>query len=121
MTAASVTAVRYACALARSLRIRLELLHVVPEDATPAAVDRAYRTLHLSVPPDLGEEVSSHVRRGDPRTEIPSYAAITEPTFVMLGGHARGFVRHFFTPDTTQAVVRRLECPAWVIPASVTA
>jgi nucleotide-binding universal stress UspA family protein len=118
LTPGSASAVQYACALARHLRIEVELLHVMPDDATGAAVNHAYRVLKGFVPPDLADHVEARVRHGDPRTEIPAYVEITAPTFVMLGEHARGFLRHFFTTDTTQAVVRRIGCPAWIVPAA---
>jgi nucleotide-binding universal stress UspA family protein len=121
LTPGSAAAVQYACGLARHLRIEVELLHVMPDDATGAAIDHAYRVLDGFVPPDLADEVSARVRHGDPRTEIPAYAEVTAPTFVILGEHARGFVRHFFTTDTTQAVVRRIDCPAWIVPAAAAA
>jgi nucleotide-binding universal stress UspA family protein len=75
-------------------------------------------TLVGLVPPALVETVSAHVRRGEPGTVITSYVEVTAPAFVILGEHARGFIRRFLTPATTQAVVRRIHCPAWVIPAS---
>ena len=118
LTPASGIAVRYACELGRQLGMHVELLHVMPDDASGAACDRAHRALVGLVPPDLVETMSTHVRRGEPGTEITSYVEVTAPAFVVLGEHARGFVRRFLTPDTTQAIVRRIHCPAWVIPAS---
>jgi nucleotide-binding universal stress UspA family protein len=118
LTPASAVAVGYACALARRLSIHVELLHVMPDDAGGAACDRAYRTLDGLVPPDLVGNVSARVRHGEPGTEITRYVEVTSPAFVLLGEHARGLLRHLLTPDTTQAVLRRIECPAWVVPAS---
>jgi len=118
LTPASAAAVSHACTLARYPGLHVELLHVVPDDASASACDRAHRALVGLVPPDLVETVSAHVRRGEPGTEITNYVEVTAPAFVILGEHARGFVRRFLTPDTTQAVVRRIHCPAWVIPAS---
>jgi nucleotide-binding universal stress UspA family protein len=121
LTPASAAAVGYACMLARRLDIRLELLHVLSDDASAATCDRALRAIDGLVPPDLVGNVSAHVRRGEPGAEITSYVAATAPAFVVLGEHARGFIRHLLTPDTTQAVMRRIDCPAWVIPASAAA
>jgi nucleotide-binding universal stress UspA family protein len=118
LTPASRTAVRYACELGRQLGVHVELLRVVSDDASGGACDRAHGVLAGLVPPDLVGKVSARVRRGEPGTEITSYIEVTAPAFVVLGEHARGFVRRFLTPDTTQAVVRRIHCPAWVIPAS---
>jgi nucleotide-binding universal stress UspA family protein len=117
LTPASAAAVRYACALARRLAFQIELLHVVSDDASGTAFDRAQRALVDLVPSDLLGDVSAHVRRGEPGQVITSYVDVTEPAFVVLGEHARGLVRRLLTPDTTQAVMRRIGCPAWVIPA----
>ena len=119
LTPASAAAVAYACSLARQLAFHVELLHVVHDDVSYAACDRAKRALAELVPPDLLANVSTHVRRGEPGREITRYVDATAPAFVMLGEHARGFLRHLLTPDTTQAVMRRIDCPAWVVPASV--
>ena len=118
LTSASAAAVGYACALARHTGVHVELMHVLPDGASGATVDRAQRIMDGFVPPDMVGKVSAHVRRGEPATEITSYVDVTDPAFVMLGEHARGLIRHLLTPDTTQAVVRRIRCPAWVVPAS---
>ena len=118
LSRASAVAVDYACALARRLGLRLELLHVMADDASVATCDRAQRTLLGFVPPDLVGIASAHVRRGEPGREITRYVDATAPAFVVLGEHARGFVRHLLTPDTTQGIMRRIGCPAWVVPAS---
>jgi nucleotide-binding universal stress UspA family protein len=121
LTPASATAVAYACSLARRCACHVELLHVIGDDATGNACERAHRALIDLVPLDLLGDVSTHVRRGEPATEITRYVAATEPAFVVLGEHAPGLLRRLFTPDTTQAVMRRIERPAWVIPATAVA
>lgn len=121
LTATSVTAVGYACALARDVGIHLELLHVLPAEAAGAAVIHAQARLEGLVPPDLVDAVSAHLRRGDPVDETALYVAALAPAFVVLGQHARSMVRHLFTRDTTRALVRRVECPAWVVPATSSA
>jgi nucleotide-binding universal stress UspA family protein len=121
LTPASAAAVGYACSLARRFACHVELLHVIDDDATGNACERAHRELINLVPPDLLGEVSTHVRRGEPGKEITHYVAATEPAFLVLGEHAPGFLRRLLTPDTTQAVMRRIECPAWVVPASAVA
>jgi universal stress protein A len=121
LTPASAAAVAYACSLARQFALHIELLHVIGEDVTGNACDRAHRALVDLVPFDLLGEVSTHVRRGEPGSEITRYVAATEPAFVVLGEHAPGFLRRLLTPDTTQAVMRRIECPAWVVPARAVA
>jgi nucleotide-binding universal stress UspA family protein len=117
---ASAAAVAYACSLARQLAFHVELLHVVHDDASGAACERAQRALVDMVPPDM-LAVWTHVRRGDPGREITRYVDATAPAFVVLGEHVRGFLRRFLTPDTPQAVMRRIDCPAWIVPASVAA
>ena len=118
LSPASAVAVDYACELARRLGIVIELLHVMSEDAGVAACDRAQRMLLGFVPPDLVGIASAHIRCGEPAAEITRYVDATAPAFVVLGEHARGFVRHLLTPDTTQGIMRRIDCPAWVVPAS---
>jgi len=118
LTPASAAAVVYACALARDIGVHVAVLHVLPKDASDGAVHDAHRMMDKLVPPDLVDKVSSRVRRGEPGAEITDYVEIADPAFVILGEHARGFVRRLLTPDTTQAVVRGIRCPAWVVPAS---
>jgi nucleotide-binding universal stress UspA family protein len=121
LTPASAVAVAYAGSLARRLALQIELLHVLQDDDSGPACDRAHRALVGLVPFDLLGEVSTHVRRGEPGREITRYVEVTQPAFVVLGEHARGVLRNLLTPDTTQAVMRRIDCPAWIVPANVAA
>jgi len=118
LSSTSASAVAWACALAREIEMRVDLLHVLPVDAGGAAVDHAQAAMDGLVPLDLVDEVSAHLRRGDPIDEIARYLDVTDPAFVVLGEHSRGIFRHLFTRDTTRALVRRVRCPAWVVPAS---
>jgi nucleotide-binding universal stress UspA family protein len=121
LTRGSSAAVAYACALARELPLRLDLLHVVTVDPSDATVAHAQVGIDSHVPPDLVGRVVGHVRVGPAAETIAEYADETAPAFVVLGEHARGFVRRLLTRDTTRDVMHSLRCPVWVVPPQATA
>jgi universal stress protein A len=116
-------AVAYACALARRVPLRLEVLHVLSSAQARSgdAVRAAEARLAASVPGDVAGRVTARMRSGNPREEILAHLAESRPAFAVLGEHARDLVRHLFTPDTTRAVVHEAPCPVWVVPARAAA
>ena len=119
LTRGSSASVAYACALARQLPIRLDLLHVATGDPDDAAVERAEVAIDAHVPPDLADRATAHVRIGPAVETIVQYADETLPGFVVLGEHAHSLVRRLLTRDTTRAVMRELRCPVWVVPPGI--
>ncbi|HKA30581.1 MAG TPA: universal stress protein [Candidatus Binatia bacterium] len=113
-------ALRYACALARTVPLHLELLHVLPAGRSAVAEEAAREQLDASVPADLRTRVVTAVRRGEATAEILAHLAEARPQFAVLGEHARDVVRHMFTCDTARAVVHGASCPVWIVPAAAT-
>ena len=112
-------AVAYACALARIVPLRLDLLHVLPRGPgrSAAAENAAREQLEAAVPPDLTSRVTTSVRYGEPRNEILAHLAEVRPPFAVLGEHAREIWRHLFTQDTTRMIMHAASCPVWIVPA----
>lgn len=117
LTAASAAAVRYACDLARKLPLRLDLLHVVDTlHAARHSTVGAETALDALVPPDLVDQVESHVLAGPAAPSIIRHVYDTAPAFVILGEHAHGWLRSLFTRDTASEVMHGVRCPVWVVP-----
>jgi nucleotide-binding universal stress UspA family protein len=120
----SLACVRYALELAATWSVRVDLLHVV-ETAYPGPrgdvrvreEESIRRRLLALVPEELERSVACHVRHGDPSTEIATVAEILDPQAIVIGNHARGLLRKFFTHDTSREVLHRTQCPTWVVPA----
>ena len=112
-------ALEYACALARTVPVNLELLHVLPgrTHRSSAAESTARARLDAAVPDDLTARVTTCVRHGEPTTEILSHLAEVRPQFAVLGEHARDVMRHLFTRDTARGVVHAASCPVWIVTA----
>ncbi|MCC6765607.1 MAG: universal stress protein [Deltaproteobacteria bacterium] len=102
--------------LARTLGLRLHLLHVEAAGATSRAHDEAHRRLAERVPPDLVARVDCHLDSGDPSERIMSFLHERAPAFAVMGEHARGFVGRYFTHDTARDVLHRAPCPVWFVP-----
>ena len=106
----------YAFALARRLpTMQLDLLHVV-EERSIAATRAARGELDARVPLDLSARTRSVVLEGDPVDEIVGFTEQAGSAFLIMGEHARGLLRRFFTRDTASAVLHRARCPAWFVP-----
>lgn len=124
-------AMNYAFELARSVPMRLRLLHVVPAgsnlvvDIDPAAVplirgessvEQAHRRLRAMVPEDLEGRVTVRVEIGDPAEKIADVAERVGASCLFMGAHARGFLRRILTRDTSLAVLHSTPCPVWFVP-----
>jgi nucleotide-binding universal stress UspA family protein len=124
LTPDSIACVRYAMELAATWSVRVDLLHVV-ETAYPGPhgearfrlEDDVRRRLIELVPEELERLVECHVRFGDPSTEIATAAEILDPQAIVIGNHARGPLRRFFTRDTSRGVLQRTQIPTWIVPA----
>ncbi len=127
----AASAVAYALELARSSPIELHLLHVQPRtersimpidhsEAAVAAGDVVEETRHRLqelVPADLAERVACHVEIGLPADGIMAEAKKLDAELIVMGEHARGFFRRYFTRDTSREMLHRARCPVWFVPA----
>jgi universal stress protein A len=115
-------AVTYAFELARSFAITLHLIHVVAAPrrgatATTGPARETRRRLRKMVPLDLEGRVCTHVAFGEPAEEIAGAAEAVAAACVVMGGHARGLVKRFFSHDTPRDLLHRVGCPLWVVPS----
>jgi universal stress protein A len=108
--------VEYAIELARMAPLQLHLLHVPPAGSSYLTLETAQRRLNDLVPTDLLAQAEAHVQPGDSTTEILKLSERISPAFMIMGEHARGFFRRFFTHDTAREVLHRASCPVWFVP-----
>ncbi len=125
----AASALAYAFELARGSALEVHLLHVqspreipiVPVDHTEVAttdtLDATRRRLGELVPPDLAERVQCHVEVGSPGNGIMTEADKLDAELIVMGEHARGFFRRYFTHDTSRELLHRARCPVWFVPA----
>jgi nucleotide-binding universal stress UspA family protein len=106
-------AMSYAFELARSLPMRLRLLHVLPPEGS---IERAHQRLKALVPEDLEDRVTVRVEIGDPAEKIADVSERVGASCVFMGAHARGFLRRIFTRDTSLALLHNAPCPVWFVP-----
>lgn len=118
LTADAEAAVEYAFDLARTMPLLIHLLHVVPAGRTERA-EQAQRRLAEMVPEELADRVDTHVASGKPEEEIVAAVERLDPTFLLMGQHARGLLRQFLTTNTARRVLHRAERPVWYVPARV--
>lgn len=109
-------AVAYAVELARLVPLRLHLLHVVPTGSSYLTLEAAQRHVNDLIPTDLLARAESHVQQGDSIDEILKFTRRIDPAFMIMGEHARGFIRRIFTKDTARQVLHRASCPVWFVP-----
>jgi nucleotide-binding universal stress UspA family protein len=108
-------AVDYAFGLARKMPLHVHLLHVFAH-GTSDRIEAAARTLNDLVPPDLAGQAHCHVEYGEPIDHILRFSERIEAQLIIMGEHARGFLRRFFTRDTAREVLHRACCPVWFVP-----
>jgi nucleotide-binding universal stress UspA family protein len=136
---ASQSATTYAFRLARALRARLYLMHVVPEEdlrlitsisqylqssITPTTLTDIFYTeadKHLT---QLMEEAQAAdvvqerlVVTGQPADAILSWAVAKQVQLIILGTHGRRGVQHFFMGRVAERVLRGAPCAVVVVPA----
>lgn len=127
----AAAAVAYALELARRSPLEVHLLHVQspsempigPMDYAQIAISGAdfreatRRRLGELVPADLADRVQCHVETGSPGDGIVAEADKLDAELIVMGEHARGFFRRFFTHDTSKELLHRAHCPVWFVPA----
>jgi nucleotide-binding universal stress UspA family protein len=123
----AAAAVAYAFDLARACPLRIHLLHVrtarpqmVPVNHTeiggPAANGTAEERLCELVPAEMAERAECHVAAGAVGDEILAAVERLGAELIVMGEHAPGFFRHYFTHDTAREVLHRARCPVWYVP-----
>ncbi len=134
-SASAQSAVNYAFELARRLPLRIHLLHVLAvsgnrvwgEYGPPMAGaqkennDEIYQRLEALIPEDLQNRVSLYVEVGNPVDKIAEASYRLGAACIVMGTHARGFLRRIFTRDTSRDVLRQATCPVWVVPETMAA
>ena len=137
---ASASATTYAISLARALKARLYLLHVVPEeDVRVLTAIRAY--LQSEVTPETlvdtfytaaAKRLATLVEKahatdlvpeqlivtGDPAAAIMSWAAAKQVQLIILGTHGRRGVTRFLMGSVAERVLREAPCAVLVVPAA---
>ncbi|HVO22423.1 MAG TPA: universal stress protein [Candidatus Margulisiibacteriota bacterium] len=108
--------VDYAAELARVVPLRLHLLHVAPRGSSYLTLEAAGRRVNDLIPTDLLERAEGHVQDGDAIGEILKFSQRVDPAFMIMGEHARSFLRRFFTKDTARQLLHRAPCPVWFVP-----
>lgn len=106
----------YAVELARKAPLRLHLLHVVPAGSSYMTLETAQRCVNDLIPTDLLAQAECHVQQGDSIAEILKLSQRMDPAFMIMGEHARGIFRRFFTKDTARALLHRASCAVWFVP-----
>ncbi len=132
LSPAGERAVSYAFELARVLPIRLHLLHVIlprntawietgvsmgePQLRQGAPSEEARDRLAALVPEDIQNRVRLHVEVGDPVEKIAEASDRLGASCIVMGAHARGFLRRIFTHDTSREILHKAACPVWFVP-----
>lgn len=128
----SLDAARYAASLARPLRARVTLLHVIPRETIPLAItglrpedmveieramwDGGQAILDSArVPFDqLAVRVEGLLRRGDAAEEIVRVAREEEIDLIVVASQGSGGAERAILGSTSDAVVRGAPCPVLV-------
>ena len=136
---ASQPATTYAFRLARALRARLYLMHVVPEEdlrlitsinqylqsfITPITLTDIFYTEADKRLTQLMEDAQAIdvvqerlVVTGQPADAILSWAVAKQVQLIILGTHGRKGVQHFFMGSVAERVLRGAPCAVVVVPA----
>ena len=132
LSPAAERAVSYAFELARILPVRLHLLHVIlprnsawvetgvsmgtPQVREGQPSQQAHDRLAALVPEDIQNRVRLHVEIGEPAEKIAEVSDRLGVSCIVMGAHARGFLRKIFTQDTSLEILRKAACPVWFVP-----
>lgn len=133
LSEASLSAFRYAVALARWYGAALTVLHVVPRldpvtpsdwigDAQPMfgmpTLENVQAEMARLMPVDQGDGVTlEHVTRvGSSVAAIVDQALSSSADLIVMGTHGRGGFSRFFMGSVAERVVQRAPCPVLTIP-----
>ena len=103
-------AMSYAFDLARSLPVRLHLLHVSGKEGEDA-LEAARRQLRELVPADLAERTEVSASPGPVVDALLASTKEIDPRLIVMGRHARGLLRRFFTHDHAREMLHQANCP----------
>jgi nucleotide-binding universal stress UspA family protein len=112
-SSASRAAARVACALARRLSLRLELVHVTGAADEAEQTARA-RDLKAQLGENLGPGVALSVQVGSPAQRL--IAASRSAALVVIGTRGDGALRQALTGSVSSAVTRAAAAPVIVVP-----
>jgi nucleotide-binding universal stress UspA family protein len=125
----------HAANLARALKARLTLLHVVPPDpafvgyepgpqSVRDAVAKQYQNEHKRLR-DLeakikgeGVEVAALIVQGYTAEKILKEAQSLKAGLIIMGSHSRGALHHLLVGSVTEAVLRKATCPVVIVPSA---
>jgi nucleotide-binding universal stress UspA family protein len=113
LTGNSRAAVDFAFELARTLPLEIHLLHLVRNHHAIAGAEEQLQAL---IPAECAGYSSVHVRVGDPAAGIVKWANDLSAECVVMGEHAHGSLRQWFSRDTSRAVLHKAPCPVWYVP-----
>jgi nucleotide-binding universal stress UspA family protein len=138
-SAASEPATNYAFRLARALRARLYLLHVIPEEdlrlmtaisqhlqssiTPPTLTDIFYAEADKRLTKLIEEAQATDIVQerfvvtGEPAETIISWAVAKQVQLMLLGTHGRRGIEHFLMGSVAERVLRQAPCAMLVIPA----
>jgi len=126
----STLAVNYGVALARKLKAKLSLLHVVEqtsallytfpieaEKVDSQRKEQAEKMLPAFVCPEDQDDLDVHfiVRAGEIEEVVESVLAEERADVVVMGTHGRGLFGRLFIGSTTQALLRKLGVPVLTV------
>ena len=126
----STLAVNYGVALARKLKAKISLLHVVESPGTllytfPTEVskveaqrkEQAEKMLPVFIGPEDQDDLDAHfiVRAGGIEEVVESVVAEEGVDAVVMGTHGRGLFGRLFIGSTTQALLRKLGVPVLTV------
>jgi nucleotide-binding universal stress UspA family protein len=118
-------ALEYGIALARVVRARITLIHVIEPEPVLAATERerakiesdrretALRKVEELVAPEDEDDLDLRIviRSGNARKEIPAAVDEQHVDMVVLGTHGRGRLGRFVLGSTTEGLLRKLPVP----------
>jgi len=113
--------IEFACDLARTVPVKLHLLDVIePRRGATAGADpiSIKRRVESLVPADLVPRTTVHVETGDAVAAISEWADRLRASLIVMGEHTRVPVKRWLTRDTSRAILHRVRCPVWYVPAS---
>ena len=73
------------------------------------------------MPPELTGHVFTHLVYGPAVDQVVNLAERLDASFIVMGEHARGLFRRFFTRDTSRQLLHRARCAVWFIPPAMAA
>ncbi|MDX1631941.1 MAG: universal stress protein [Thermoanaerobaculia bacterium] len=114
----SERAASYAFELARTVPLRLHLLHVLTGRQEPSeeSVEGLVAHLEETVPDDLEGRVGVHLATGEAVEGIVSTVRKLDADFLIMGEHVKGLLKSLLHRNTAKEVLHQAPCPVWYVP-----